>query len=437
MLWGDLCIIKQPNSQMKSVIFIFVLLLSIEQLTAQTDTLQLTLPDAEQTFLQKNFVLLAQKFNINLAEAAVQQAKLWDNPNLQLELNAYNPNGHRIFPLDNGGDPANPTGGTITVTVSQIFNLARNRSKFVALNQTNVELQMASFQDLMRILRYQLAQTFGNLSSEIQQLQFLNLQRQQLENLLTGYRAELKLGVVAEYEVTRLELEQKNADTEIKNLLDQISQDQATLRILLANQGKTYYLPQTQNQEIILPSVLTLNEKALDNRTDLKITQKQIAYAKQNLVYQQSVATPRLTIGLNYQSYGSAYPSFYAMQAGIDLPVKNRNQGNIQAAKVGIEQSYQGQSVVLLQVSQDVNSSYEQLEHAQALSQNFSDDYLRRIEEVNVNARKNYAARTIDLVSFIDKIRAYKDAKMNQIQLNNSLFQTQQQLNFVTNSKIF
>ena len=422
---------------MKKIVIIISFLTGIGHVQAQTDTLKLSLSEAEQVFLQKNFVLLAQKFNINLAEAAVQQAKLWDNPNLQFEINAYNPNGNRIFPLDNGGDPANPTGGTVTVTVSQVFNLARNRSKFVTLTQTNVELQLASFQDLMRILRYQLAQTFGNLSSEQQQLQFLNLQRQQLENLLIGYRAELKLGVVAEYEVTRLELEQKNADTEIKNLLDQISQDEATLRILLANQERTYYIPQIQDQQIILPSLLTLNEKALDNRTDLKITERQIAYAKQNLVYQKSMATPRLTIGLNYQSYGSAYPSFYAMQAGIDLPVKNRNQGNIQAAKIGIEQSSVGQNVVRLQVNQDVNSGYEQLQHAQALRQNFSDDYLRRIEEVYINARKNYAARIIDLVSFIDKIRAYKDAKMNQIQLKNSLFQTQQQLNFVTNSKIF
>ncbi len=404
----------------------------------KADTLKLSLSDAEQIFLQKNFVLLAQKFNINLAEAAVAQARLWDNPNLLFEVNAYNPNGNRIFPLTNpGGDINNPTGGAVNLQIQQVFNLARNRSKLVALNQSNVELQSAAFQDLMRILRYQLAQTFGNLSSEQQQLQFLNLQRQQLENLLTGYRAELKLGVVAEYEVTRLELEQKNSDTDIKNLLDQISQDEATLRILLANQGITYYVPQAQIQEVILPSVQTLDEKALENRTDLKVTEKQIAYSKQNLVYQKSLATPRMTLGLDYQRIGSAYPFFYGLQVGIDLPVKNRNQGNIQAAKIGIEQSSQGQNVVRLQVSQDVNSAFEQLQHAQNLRQNFSDDYLRRIEEVNVNARKNYAARTIDLVSFIDKIRAYKDAKMNQIQLNNSLFQTQQQLNFVTNSKIF
>lgn len=135
---------------MKPSIFIFVLLLSIGQLTAQTDSLKLTLPDAEQVFLQKNFVLLVQKFNINLAEAAVQQAKLWDNPNLLLELNAFNPTGNRIFPLTNpSGDINNPSGGAYDIQIQQVFNLAKNRSKLVALNQSNVELQMAAFQDLM------------------------------------------------------------------------------------------------------------------------------------------------------------------------------------------------------------------------------------------------------------------------------------------------
>lgn len=55
-----------------------------------------------------------------------------------------------------------------------------------------------------------------------------------------------------------------------------------------------------------------------------------------------------------------------------------------------------------LKVSQDVNNTNGQLQHAQ----NFSDDCLQRIEEVNINARKSYATRTIDLISLVDKIRA-------------------------------
>ncbi len=423
---------------MKKIFLVTLSILPLGLLFAQTDTLRLTLRQAEAQFLQKNLVLLAQKYNINIAEAAVSQAKLWDNPNLQIEINAFNGGTKKIFPLTNPSkDANNPTGGNYTWQLQQVLNLAKNRSKLVALNQSNVELQGVIFQDLMRALRYELAQSFGNLSAEQQQLQLLNLQRQQLETLIIAYRAQLNLGVVSEYEVTRLELEQKNSDTDIQNLLDQISRDQATLRVLLVSSDTDYFLPQISPQVVPLPLLNSLIDQALQNRTDVKVAERQISYSKQNLVYQKALATPRLTLGVDYQRFGSAYPSYYGLQMGIDLPVKNRNQGNIQAAMISIEQSNQLQGVVQLQVKQDVISAFEQLQHAQNLRSNINEDYLRRIEEVNKNAQDSYSRRVIDLVSFIDKIRAYKDAKMNLIQLNNSLFQSQEQLKFVTNSALF
>src|SRR5215831_7213875 len=66
---------------------------------AAQDTLQLTLPEAEQRFLQKNLVLLAQKYNLDIAKAQVIQAKLYPNPNLQFVGNIYNPEQKKAFDL--------------------------------------------------------------------------------------------------------------------------------------------------------------------------------------------------------------------------------------------------------------------------------------------------------------------------------------------------
>lgn len=404
------------------------------------DTLRLTLPQAEQRFLQKNFVLLAQKFNVNLAEAAVEQAKLWDNPNLQVELNAYNPNTGGVFPLTNAtGDPNNPSGGAYMFQLQQMINLAGRRSKLVSLSQTGVELQQAAFQDLMRSLRFQLAQSFGNLSTEQKQMKMLQLEEKQISTLLTAFKAQLTLGVIPEYEVTRLELEQKNLGSAVKNLSDQISQDQATLRILLVQNGQTYIEGVIEDKQEVspLPSLNQLLESAYANRPDLQVADKSVLYNKQNLTYQKALATPRLMLGADYQRFGSAYPSFWGLQAAMDLPWKNRNQGNIQAAKIGIEQSGQNLNQAKLQVEQDVTSAYQQLQHTLALKSTFTPDYIQRIQDVSKNATDNYAKRTIDLISFIDKIRAYKDAQLNMIDLDNQLFQTQQQINFVTNTKTF
>ena len=125
------------------------------------------------------------------------------------------------------------------------------------------------------------------------------------------------------------------------------------------------------------------------------------------------------------------------MQSAIDLPVLNRNQGNIQAAKVGIQQSNAAVNQARLQVEQDVAAAYEQLQRASTLRQTITPDYLGRIASVGRDAVTDYNRRLIDIVSFIDKFRAYKDAQLNLIDLSNRLRQAEQQVNYATNAKVF
>ena len=55
------------------------------QVNIPTDTLRLTIQKAEEKFLSKNILLLAEKCNIDAAKASIIQAKLWDNPTLNFE----------------------------------------------------------------------------------------------------------------------------------------------------------------------------------------------------------------------------------------------------------------------------------------------------------------------------------------------------------------
>ncbi len=421
----------------KCFVFLFLCVFTIPPLFSQ-DTLRLTLEQAQEQFVRKNFALIAQKFNVNLAEAAVEQAKLWYNPNLFVETNLYNGYTNKLLPYGKQSDLVNPTGGVFNIQLQQVLTLTSSRSKLVKLSQSNVALQQAAFQDVMRNSRYALAQTFGNLINEQAKLRMLRLEQMQLESLLAAFRAQLKIGAIAPYEVTRLELEQKNFGQDLNNLQAQISQDEAVMRVLLSESGTKYIAPVSDNTN--LPNTVKLDqllEQAYSNRPDWQAAQTQVQYNQQNLVYQKSLATPNLTLGTDYQRVGSAFPHYLGIQAIMDLPVRNKNQGNILAAKVGIDQAKTSSELSHLQIEQDVVSAFEQYQQAVALQQSISPEYIQNIQEISKNATEDYGKRIIDLVSFIDKIRSFKNAQLNLIDTQNTVFQAKQQINYVTNTKTF
>ena len=408
-----------------------------------TDTLRTTLDQARTFFMERNYNLIAQRFNVNLAQATVVQAGLRDNPNVSASGNAYNPQTKKLFPFgpQNATDPNNITGNTVTWQVQQLLNLSHSRTKLVELSSTNAEVQQAAFEDLLRTARFQLSQTFYNVIAERRRLNLLHQQRAQLDRLLVGFREQLRLGTVAAFEVTRLELERESLEKDHSDQLVQLDQDEAALRVFLVVPGTTFVAPGGQallpDAPVTLPMLADLTGLAYQNRPDLRAVTRQTVYATQNLRLQRALAVPKLAVGLSYASYGSTYPGLYALQAAMDVPVFNRNQGNVQAAKVGIQQSNSALSQVNLQVEQDVAAAVAQLQHATDLRRRITPRFVASIQDVSRNATRDYQLRLIDLVSFIDKIRAYKDAQLHLIDVGNRLEQAKQQVNFVTNTPVF
>lgn len=124
------------------------------QKVIQTDTILLSLQDAESLFLKNNFDLLAAKYQIAEADAAVIQAKLWDNPNLNIEQGAYNSDTRKWFDMSQTGETA--------VILQQLIYLAGKRVKRINIEKINSQIANYQFYDLMRALRYELRTSFLN-----------------------------------------------------------------------------------------------------------------------------------------------------------------------------------------------------------------------------------------------------------------------------------
>ncbi|MBO0932899.1 TolC family protein [Fibrella aquatilis] len=407
-----------------------------------TDTLRISLPDLEQQVLARNYQLLAQRYQIDIAGASITQAGLRTNPNLWFQTNLYNPNTGKVLPLatpsqaDINAQTFNS--GYFAVQLQQVILLAGKRSKLVALAESNRTLAQIAFRDVLRSLRYQLYSTYANLYFDIQALNLFQAELARQQRLVESYRIAQQTGGVAPYEVTRLDVSNRDLQANIANYRGQIADEQATLRILLQQASTKFIFPtEIPATSRSLPALSAALDSALTNRPDLALTQEQINNASRSLSLERARRVPDLTTGVLFERYGNAYVNFTGLQVAMDLPVRNRNQGAIRAAELTAKSVQAGVENQQAVVQSDVLNAYDKLNAYYDQANTRPPGYLDRIQNISVEATKAYNARVIGLLDYLDKIRTYQQAQLNNINLLNNLFQSQQQLDYVTNTKFF
>ena len=409
---------------------------------ATPDTVRQSLAQLEQKFVERNFQLIAQRYQIDIADAAITQAGLRPNPNLWFQGNLYNPGTHKFLqygpPSQADKDAGIYNSGYYAVQLQQVILLAGKRSKLVALAESNKSLARLAFRDIMRTLHYQLYTTYANLFYDLQGLNLFDEEIVRQQRLLESYRIALRTGGVAAYEVTRLEVAIRDLQSNSANYRTQIADDQATLRILLRQPDKTFILPtELPPLKTTLPALATALDSAQTNRPDIGLSQEQINNAQRSVALEKARRTPDLTTGLLFEKYGNAYNNFTGFQLAMDLPVRNRNQGAIRSAETTLKSVTGGLENQQIVVQSDVLNAYDKLNTYYAQLNARPDGYLDRIQNISVEATKAYNARTIGLLDYLDKIRTYQQAQLNNINLLNNLFNTQQLLNYTTNTRFF
>ena len=95
----------------RAILFFFIGIMT-GILQAQT----LTLKDAGQLFLKQNLSLIAARYDMDIAQAQVLQARLFENPVISLEQNVYNRLNGKYFDMGKDGESVLP-GSVVTVSV--------------------------------------------------------------------------------------------------------------------------------------------------------------------------------------------------------------------------------------------------------------------------------------------------------------------------------
>lgn len=397
------------------------------------DTLRITLQDAEKQFLQYDFLLLAAKYQVSAADAAIIQAKLYPNPNFFIDQGVYNPETKKWFDLSSTGQTA--------LTLQQVIILAGKRNKQVDIAKINSQISTYQFYDLIRTLRYELRSAFYSLYFLRDPLQIYNKEIESLRTLIDVYNEQYKKGNIAFKEVARLQALQFSLQNERLDLVKQITEKRADLSLLIGDTLSKPIIPVVDEQYINSIDVGKINynelvDSAMVNRYDLKAAQSQVRLSQANLRLQKALRVPDLTLGANYDKAGNYVRDYNSLSVAIDLPFWNRNQGNIKAAQFQADATQQLQSQAELQVKNDINKAYQRLLESDRLFKGASLQFTADYENLLDGILRAYQNHTISLLEFIDYYEAYKNSKLEFNRLQSERMDALENLNLSTGTNV-
>jgi outer membrane protein, heavy metal efflux system len=408
---------------------------------AQTvkDTLHLSLAGAEKLFLDSNYQLLAQKYNIDAQKALVIQARLWPNPNLSLGRGP-------VIPLN---DPSSQyphsnffKNSENSATLSQLILLAGKRNKQIKLAEANTQLAEYQFFDLIRTLKYTLRTDFFNIYYLQQSAKVYDAEIKALQQIVDAFAEQEGKGYIAEKEVVRINAQLYSFKNEYNELLNQIRGIQSELRLVLQISPSSYIDPILDSNKINeqSPSKYTVNtllDSAYQNRTDLQIAKTNTHINQLNYNYQKALAVPDLTLSAFWDRQGSYAINYNGIGASMDLPFLNRNQGNIKSAKAQIESTKALEKSTLATVQENVNNSLETAFAQDKMYRSIDPKFMMNFERLMHEVLVNYQRRNISILDFLDFYDSYKQnvLQINAIQYNR--VQAFEDINFYTGTNFF
>lgn len=404
--------------------------LAAASLKAQ-DTLQLSIPKAEEIFLKNNLQLLAAQYNISANEALIQQARVWDNPTLATETDAF----HKVLPRPKGAPADQPNGGQVYLNLTQLIRTAGKRGLQVQLAEDGVRTAQAQFNDLMRNLRYVLLTDLNNLSQLQSAATLLESEITHTQTLAKGMDEMLKVGDISLKDNVRLKALLYSLQSDYADNLRQQQDVQKELRTLLRTDGNT---PLAVNQpvlnaaEVANIALLPVIDSAKAKRPDAALASAQALYQQHNLAYQRALAKPDVTLGVAYDRLNGYKNNYTGVQLSLPLPVFNKNRGNIQAAEWGVKgaQTIEKQTQVVVQ--NEVLNSYNKLQTLLQVQKSAGGAWAENYEKLMRNMVESYRQRKVSLIDFIDFFSSYKDTRLKQLQQYTNLLNAAAEFNYVT-----
>lgn len=384
------------------------------------DTIRLTRAEAETRLLQQNLFLLAARLEIDQAEARIVQAKAWPNPTLDIdEVNLWATPaqlgyfGEELPPFSPGGFGRNQQ---LTIQLEQVVRTAGKRGKLIELERVGRDMAAEYLQDVLRELKREFRAALAELLYHQQMADVLQQQVLSTAQLVQAFERLGEVGDVDPAELLRLEALLLELRAELRERQAELNAVHAELAVLLALPPQDHLrvdpdgmLPEPARIEAL--SLAELQALARSGNPDIRLAQLDRQYQERTLAWEKAQRTPDLALRAGYDRGGNFMKDFVGFGIGVELPVLDRNKGNIRAARFAVEQRSILSTHTEERVIAEVGRAHTDLLQSLAFYRELPLDRLPNLDAMLESYTRNFQERNVAMLRFLDFFESYRETR--------------------------
>ncbi|EQA36323.1 outer membrane efflux protein [Leptospira inadai serovar Lyme str. 10] len=398
---------------------------------------RLDMAKAEELLWKNNLLLLAAKYDIDARKAGIEQAGLYANPNIFIDQSIFAEPTRRYFDFTRSGQTV--------YQIQQLFLLGGKIDKRIRVAELNAKMGEQEFYDLARALLSKLRRTLYFIHYYREAISFYDGSLEALEKTVSSAELAYKRRAILQAELLRLKallffLRKEREDLRIKVL-----EKEADLRVLL-NEEK--YMDQgiaiepVLNQDFVEGIDLAkiklaeIVQTAREYRPDLRKAVQALRYEEANLELQHANAIPDLSFGPMYNRGGTAFQNYWGVTAQLNIPIFDRNQGNIKAAEKSILVKKQELKNRILEVENEVNVALATAKAKDGLYRRFRNTYTKDYTDLAQDMILSYEKRYISVLEFADFFETYRSSIVEMLRLQTDRMDAIEGVNYSVGSGV-
>jgi cobalt-zinc-cadmium efflux system outer membrane protein len=368
---------------------------------------RITLDEAIQMALAHNHNLLAARTTIQQSEAQETTADLRPNPVLIGDVQFL-----PIFQPDHFSSDYMDNSAQFDLGLSYLFERGKKRQHRLQAAKDQTAVTRSLVADSERSLTFQVAAGFTSvqLAESVFDLAQQNLKS--FQNTVDISKERYRAGDISEDDYLKIKLQLLQFQTDVSQARLARVQALADLRQLLGYESVSpdYDVAGSFDYQPVSANLEDLQAKALATRPDLRAAQQGVATANSQHELARANGKRDITAQMNYTHITALNTASFL--GSVQLPIFDRNQGEIARTRYAITQAQEQQRATNDQVLTDVRDAYEGLRTNDEVIQLYRSGYLDEAQQDRDISEYAYKRGSASLLNFLDAERSYRATEL-------------------------